>query len=760
MALRSVDPVFFFNLVDRGRCKETPPSARLVQASSTKKQKFMRIVNLLLCLGFSISMYAQESLKVEIVDDATNRPIRDVMISNKKALLGVSDSTGAARLVLPAGSYDLTFTHPGHKTYDTLVVLNGAIILPVRMVVGHEDLEEVTIVASTRNNQGIENSPMKVEVLGAEELGEEVGLKPGNIASILGDVSGVQIQQSSATSGNSNVRIQGLDGRYTQILRDGMPIYDGFSGGFGILTVPPLDLKQVELIKGSASTLYGGGAIGGLVNLISKRPTFDQSVDALVNYTTLKEVNSNVYLSKRKGKIGYTMFAGYTGQQAVDVNNDGLSDVPDAKSYIVHPRLFIYPSDKTVIAAGYSGAFDDRTGGDMKVLQNQADVTHQYFERNASQRNTGEYIVEHYFPKNVKLELRGVASNFDKTATTNNYSLQGNQLSYYTEASVLVPFGKSDLVAGMNITGDDYNTIAPDTAHLRRYSNFTTGAFAQYSVHIKEKTTVEAGMRTDVHQKYGFFALPRLAVFHRFSEHWASRAGFGMGYKVPNPLVQQNIDYNPLYFLPVNNVVRPERSYGYNAEVNYKKEWAEDVTLFVNQAFYLTQVSQPIRFIPDAGGYIDLVNATRPLVSRGFDLYTKLGIHSWEVYLGYTFTDARYTFLPSGKDFVPLTPKNRGAIVLVKQWQKLWRVGVEGSYNGSQHRYDATLTPDYFFIAIMAQRNIGKHFTVVMNCENLLDYRMSRAESLYTGSISNPTYKPLWAPIDGRIVNLSLRWKL
>ena len=79
---------------------------------------------------------------------------------------------------------------------------------------------------------------------------EESTLKPGNIASILGDVSGVQMQQSSATSGNTNVRIQGLDGRYTQILKDGMPLYGGYAGGFGVLTIPPLNLKQVELIKG------------------------------------------------------------------------------------------------------------------------------------------------------------------------------------------------------------------------------------------------------------------------------------------------------------------------------------------------------------------------------------------------------------------------------------------------------------------------------------------------------------------------------
>jgi iron complex outermembrane receptor protein/outer membrane receptor for ferrienterochelin and colicins len=92
-------------------------------------------------------------------------------------------------------------------------------------------------------------------VLGIEEMNDESTLKPGNIASIIGDMSGIQIQQSSAVSGNSNVRIQGLEGKYTQVLRDGMPLFEGYSGGFGILTIPPLDLRQVELIKGAASTL-------------------------------------------------------------------------------------------------------------------------------------------------------------------------------------------------------------------------------------------------------------------------------------------------------------------------------------------------------------------------------------------------------------------------------------------------------------------------------------------------------------------------
>ncbi len=236
----------------------------------------------------------------------------------------------------------------------------------------------------------MENSPLKVEVLGREEMEEESVIKPAGIASILGDVSGVQIQQSSAISGNANVRIQGLDGRYTQILKDGLPLYDGFSGGFGILSIPPLDLRQVELIKGSASTLYGGGAIGGLINIISRKPTAKQEAVISLNQTTLKETNFNSYFSKRYKKVGYTFFGGYNFQKAVDVNKDGFSDVSDLNGLVVHPRLFFYLDNKTTITTGYTGTFEKRNGGDMLVLAGNQNALHQYFEKNTINRSSFE----------------------------------------------------------------------------------------------------------------------------------------------------------------------------------------------------------------------------------------------------------------------------------------------------------------------------------------------------------------------------------
>src|SRR5690606_12116983 len=136
------------------------------------------------------------------------------------------------------------------------------------------EVEEVEI-SSTRSARTSGDIPTRVEFMDGEELAEKGNMKPGDIRMLLNESTGIQTQQTSATSYNSSIRIKGLDGKYTQLLRDGMPLYSGFSGGLSLMQIAPLDLKQVEVIKGGASTLYGGGAIAGLVNLISKTPQDD-----------------------------------------------------------------------------------------------------------------------------------------------------------------------------------------------------------------------------------------------------------------------------------------------------------------------------------------------------------------------------------------------------------------------------------------------------------------------------------------------------
>ena len=268
------------------------------------------IVLLVFLHGASLPITAQVSLTVKVLDSLSRKPVSNASILNIPLRKGGStDSLGRFHFPdLNTGTFTFSVTALHYAEKIITVSLPISDTLPILLSPVQQELEPVIIISSTRTNTQIENSPLKVEVLGQEEINEENQIKPGNIASLLGDISGIQIQQSSAISGNANVRIQGLEGRYTQILRDGMPLYEGYSGGFGILQIPPLDLKQVELIKGSASTLYGGGAIGGLINLISKKPKEEQQAEFTVNQTSLKESNINTYFARKYKHIGYTFF--------------------------------------------------------------------------------------------------------------------------------------------------------------------------------------------------------------------------------------------------------------------------------------------------------------------------------------------------------------------------------------------------------------------------------------------------------------------
>lgn len=259
--------------------------------------------------------YAQHSFELSI----KNKEDKSVLAGATAVLeqlnkTVIADNNGIALFKnIPAGKYAIRITYVGFaaKEIEVQVPLPAPVKLEVLLSAlakkgkkeeekegEHEDehgnehgdedeheMEEV-IVRATRISRTIANIPTRVEVISGEELVEKGNMKPGDIRMLLNESTGIQTQQTSATSYNAGIRIQGLDGRYTQILRDGYPLYAGFSGGLSILQIAPLDLKQVEVIKGAASTLYGGGAIAGLVNLVSKTPTEKKELSFLANATS------------------------------------------------------------------------------------------------------------------------------------------------------------------------------------------------------------------------------------------------------------------------------------------------------------------------------------------------------------------------------------------------------------------------------------------------------------------------------------------
>ena len=553
------------------------------------------------------------------------------------------------------------------------------------------------------------------------------------------------------------MRVQGLPGKYTQLLKDGTPLFGGYSGSFSILQIPPLDLKQIEIVKGASSTLYGGGAIAGMINLISKRPKeniFEKTI--LLNQSTLKETNANIYLSNRKNKSGYTFFTGMNYQKPVDVNKDGFSDVPDIKSFFFHPTLFLYPDKQNMISIGYNGVFENRNGGDMLVLKDNADSHHQYFDQNKIFRNTADINWENQISSKDFLTIKATGSWLNREITTHSFGMKARQLSWFSEATYLKKMETNDLVAGINITGEDFVKKLPDSTQLDNYNYATIGVFVQDDWRIDKSFTLETGLRFDHHNQYGNFVLPRLSLLYKINHYFTTRLGGGLGYKIPTVFSSEIDDRDYPNLLPLMNI-KAERSSGANWDVNYHQHVnAWDIT--INQMFYITSIEHPLVQDTTANGDISFVNAGKPITTTGFETYIQLHHDKLEIYLGYTYTVAKKLY-DDAQPSLSLSARNKFASVLAYEFTNRFRAGIEAAFTGKQYLDNGNRTPAFPFVAAMIRYDVGK-FSFVLNCENLFDYRQTKEETIVSGPISDPTFAQLWAPIDGRIVNLSMRIKL
>jgi outer membrane receptor for ferrienterochelin and colicins len=639
-------------------------------------------------------------------------------------------------------------TLPSPRNKDTLSVLPDS---------AGKELDQV-IISSTRSNRSIRNLPTRVEFINGEELEEKGNMKPGDIRMMLSESTGIQTQQVSATSANSSIRIQGLDGRYTQILKDGFPLYSGFSGGLGLLQTPPLDLKQVEIIKGSSSTLYGGGAIAGLVNLISKTPKEERELRFMINGTSARGLDVNGFYGQRWGKVGLTLYGGRSSNAAYDPSSVGFSAIPKFDRYVLNPKLFLYFTAKTKLSFGVNTSFENRLGGDLQYIKGHGDSTHSYFERNKSQRLSTEFSFDHQFNEHSSLTVKNSVSNFNRTITIPGYTFDGRQWSSYSEIACNTRRQSTEWIAGLNVYTDDFKEHPGDSFPKRNYQQNTIGAFLQNTWTVRPWLQTEAGLRGDYVVDYGFAFLPRISALFKITPDLTSRIGGGLGYKTPSIFTEETerIQYQSvLPISPDNN--RLERSHGANWDVNYRRQIGK-LSFSINQLFFYTHIHAPLVLDTLAGPVYRLSNNPGYLQSKGFETNIKLGYRDFKLYLGYTFTDAHL----NGNGVIrenPLTVRHRLNNILVYEKEDQWKLGLEAYYNSTQPLNDGKTGKAYWTFGFMAEK-IWERFSLFVNFENFTDTRQTRFDTIYTGTVTHPVFRDIYAPLDGFVVNGGLKLKL
>jgi iron complex outermembrane receptor protein len=721
------------------------------------------LFGLLLVLGETVS--GQYYFVLHLTNEDSHQPIAGASIRIKGMNKGgITDSAGFVRIGgMDRGSYEVQITCMGYSAREIKLdlPLKGKDILPVTL---EQDLETLgnVIVSSSRINGRIKDLPTRVEVLGTEDMEEETSMHPSNVAMLLSEASGIQTQQTSVSSGNVQIRILGLDGKYTQLLKDGFPMYSGFSNGLSVMQIPPLDLSQVELIKGSSSSLYGGDAIAGIIDFISKKPSAHPDWNVLANQTMRGGTDVGSFYSAKNQHWGLTLLNTFTHQVPVDIGNDGFTVLPKLTAFTVNPKLFWYPTDSTTVSLAVNSTHDNRIGGDLQAVKYGPTPSHPYTEQNISDRDDYQLEYVQHLTDGRVLTVRNSTSSFNRDIAIMNYTFSGRQTSAFTEISCLFKWGPHTTVTGLDINTDNFTENRRTDSLIRDYHFVTGGLFVQDDWTLGKQWVVETGIRIDDQNRYGNFLLPRLSVLYKMSSQWSLRAGGGLGYKSATIFDAQTEETAYKDVLPIGDSVRAERSAGLNADLSYSGAISEDARVTIDQSFFYTAVYRPLELdslSPDAAGtgFTYFRNASHPYTTRGFETSLRLRQDDWSLFAGYTFVDARtgVATLPH----IALAPQSKVVFDLSNEKDNDYRIALEAFYTGPQYLYDGTKTRDFWVTGLLLEKDI-KRVTVVLNFEDLTDTRQTRFGPVVIPPYTNPAFKEIYAPMEGFMANLAVKVRL
>jgi outer membrane receptor for ferrienterochelin and colicins len=518
-----------------------------------------------------------------------------------------------------------------------------------------------------------------------------------------------------------------------------------------LLQIAPLDLQQVEVIKGASSTLYGGGAVAGLVNLVTKTPNDEPEISVLVNGTSADGIDVSSFFSGRTESIGTTLFTSYNSSDGYDPADIGLSAIPKFERWTVSPRLFLYGEDSE-LDFGISMVKESRLGGDMDYISGDRSRP-AYFEDSDTFRVSSQLEYSKQLTAGRELVVRNSVSRFRRELLVPDSEFGGVQLSSFSEVHLLGGADTFDWVLGLNLWTDEFDQDVTGTAASIDYEQRTLGGFAQATWLYSNNWTIESGLRIDYDDDYGEFVLPRISLLYTGLEDTTLRLGAGLGYKLPTPFSE---DAERLQFQGVQplspNLLEPERSVGVNADLQHTFELGRVLTLDLNVLLFYTRVNDPLALVEEATDVYFYRQPVSYIDTRGTEINAVWRWDYLKFFLGYTHADVR----ENGPQLISealLIPKERVNMVLVYEREEDFRIGLEAYYFSQQNLASGSMSSDYWIFGLMMEKYLGDDVSMFLNFENFTDTRQTRIGPIYSGSISNPQFEDIYAPLDGFVIN-------
>lgn len=705
-----------------------------------------------------------------VVDARTREHIPFATISVKGTTIGTTtDATGHYYLKnLPEGEITVVAESVGYKAAEQTIAVRSGKSVEVNFEMSEETLAmDAVVVSATRNETNKKSTAVVVNVASAKLFENTAST---NLAESMKFQSGLRVENNCGNCGTMQLRINGLEGQYSQILLDSAPIFSSLAGVYGLEQLPVAMIERVEVIRGGGSALFGSNAIGGVVNIITKEPlrnslTVSNLTDIIEDGTAEYNTSLNGSFVSDDGRAGLYLFGMIKNRSAYDRNDDGFSDIPQVKSETVGFRGYYKTSIRSKLTAEYHHIHEFRRGGDVLDLPpHMAEIAEQiehdidggslrFDAFSADSRHRGNVYVS--AQRISRDSYYGTGKDPDAYGKTKDLTaVVGAQYTYSFDKCLFMP---AQFTVGGEYSYNDLDDHSIGFGRKLLQTVRTAGAFVQNEWR-SDKFSIIVGGRLDKHSMIDkpIFS-PRANVRYSPHENVGLRLSYSSGYRAPQAYNEDlHIDAlnNQSAIIVLDPDLKPEYSHSLSGSADLYHNFGKLQANLLVEGFYtdLDDVFTLTKTGEDAEGNIIKMrrNASGATVA-GITSELKIGIpNAFEVQLGYTFQRSRYDDPEQWSDDVEpqrrmfRTPDHYGYLTASADITRNLRASLFGNYTGRmlvQHnagrieRDTDRLTPAFW--------DMGLRFSYTFRLTNVISMQLDAGvKNIFDSFQSDLDYGP------------------
>ncbi len=602
---------------------------RKIIQTKVKKQ----ILALYMISAVVLNTLAQDNTKIQGKVTFNGEPLAYASIQLMSTGIGTTaDDAGNFTLEnVPSGNWELKVRSVGYRTLTRSIQVEKGEVLTVQMELQEDNLRlNEVVVSATRYELDRSESPVVVNVLGSKLFNatQSMALSEG-----LNFQPGVRVENNCQNCGFTQVRLNGLEGAYSQILINSRPVFSALNSVYGLDQIPTNIVERVEVVRSGGSALYGSNAIAGTINIITREPV-ENTWQVASNFGLIDgtepdhTVNFNASVVSEDLQSGVTLYGMFRDRSSYDANDDGFTEITSLENNTFGAKAFLKPGELSKITLDFNAIREYRRGGDrLDLAPHFTDITE---ELDHNTIITG--LNYELFSRNQKNKL----SAYISAQTTNRDSFYGGLGGGRTPEDSLTAinaYGNTDdlaLVGGVqfsrNLNNEDVliigmeNQLSDVRDEIQGYNRLvdqrvnTVGVYGQYEWRPANRFTALVGARYDYTTVDGNYIIgnvertsdvstnvfsPRVTVLYDLTRNLQLRGGYARGFRAPQAFNEDlhisSVGGEPQFVILTENLEK-ELSDAYTASLNFTRNFGSLQTNFLVEGFY-TDLKNPFTIV-------------------------------------------------------------------------------------------------------------------------------------------------------------------